>query len=153
VSFGIKPPMRTVTPLKQPTRTSCGQTAMAMIAGCSLAHVRKAYGHMSTTYGFEHIPAGRKLWLDVQIAVKLDVVNLDEARRVLPRNALVRIVRLKHSGGHTSTNGKTKLTGHMIAYIDGNFYDPDTGAEKTELGPLEVVDHYLAVGPRIVNAL
>lgn len=105
--------------LRQTRRQNCGQTAVAMLAGKTIAEVEAVYGHGHVTKPWEHIKAVE------HFGFYADEKGFVPFTGKLPELALVRIAYLKRTkGGKYSTSGKRKRGGHLIVWANGQFYDP-----------------------------
>ncbi len=127
---------------RQTRGKNCGQTCVAMLTGKPIKEVEKLYGHKTLTFLPEHVKVLSSLGFAVGefVEIKPNVIPL------LPTVAMIRISNLKRSGGHLSTH-KTKRTGHLILWANGQFYDP-AGA-TFQLGDINTqsvrITHVLAV--------
>lgn len=105
--------------LRQTRTTNCGQTAVAMLTGKTIAEVEEVYGHGHVTQPHEHIEAVERLGFHP------DERGFMPFEGKLPELALVRIKYLKQTrGGKYSTSGKTKRRGHLVVWANNQFYDP-----------------------------
>lgn len=125
--------------LYQTRRTNCGQTAVAMLTGKSIAEIERVYGHVHSSYSAE----------TARIVNKLGFYG-DERGFIphqggkLPELALVRVVTLKRTRHGYSSSGKTRRNGHLVLWANGKFYDPYWG-ELSELPVGRKIDTVLEV--------
>ena len=133
-----------ITPLTQTKKMNCGQTAVAMLTGKSIKEVEAIYGHGTITYTHEHVFNLTKMgFLGVDSP---GFVQRGTPGFAIPETGLVRIAFLKKSGGHYSTTGKTKRTGHLVVIAHGIVYDPAGRIYPLSALPADrIVDKVLSV--------
>jgi hypothetical protein len=129
-----------VTLLKQTRNSNCGQVSFAMLTGKTIREAERIYGHGHATCKGEHIKALTRVGFYPDSRGFIGVTR----REALPALALVRLGFLKRSGGHLSTSGKLKRTGHLVLWANGQFYDP-AGKTYQELPNGVVVESVLEV--------
>ena len=115
------------------SRTSkcCGQTCLAMLAGCSVSEAVAAVGHRRCTRPVEIITAAKRLGL--KPLAKFWTTPSEAA--VLPGKAIVRMRRKRrHWSG-----------GHWCCIVDGVFHDP-LSSEPGKLGTNDLIVCWMAFG-------
>jgi len=98
--------------LRQPTKMTCGQTCVAMVAGISVDEAIQVIGKTGGTHGSDLIRGMKKL--GVACSKKSKVTD----GLTLPKRAILR---------QKLRDRKKKWGGHWVLYLDGIIYDPGPG--------------------------
>lgn len=110
-----------------------------MLTGLPVKEVERVYGHGHRTFPREHIRGVTGL------GFYADERGFRDFDGTMPELALVHIGYLKKvRGGNFSTTGKTRRSGHLVLWANGQFYDP--------AGRIYKMDG-LRVGAKIVKVL
>lgn len=107
-----------ITHLKQTKPSNCGQTCLAMIAGCSIEEVESTLGSKTTTFqDYRSFLTSKGFVLGVS-------VKRGDSNFSVPDVAILMLGRLKRSGGRMSSTKFVRF-GHAVVIVNGVIYDPE----------------------------
>lgn len=108
--------------IRQPTRTSCGQTAVAMALGVPVEKVIETVGHATYTKSEDRARAAQKLGGSVGPRVLFTGME-----NLPPMALLIVALRRRDSRSPTGFGRGIRRAGHCVLWADGKFYDPTHG--------------------------